>query len=61
VQADGGPGSPVKGRSVLGIDGGQRGLDVGQRAAQLHHLQHLALDLDFALRERFLPVQLALC
>jgi hypothetical protein len=30
---------PLRGRSVLGVDGGQRGLDVGQRAAQLHHLQ----------------------
>ena len=29
----------LRGRSVLGVGGGQCGLDVGQRAAQLHHLQ----------------------
>src|SRR6202046_948222 len=45
--------------SVLGLDGVKRPLQLGEGAAQLHHLHHLALDLDLALGERLLPVQLA--
>ena len=54
------PGGEARPDVSIGVDRGQRGLDLLQRAAQLHHLQHLARDLYLALHERLLPVQLVL-